>query len=100
SFVLGRLAGRVQRGESAAVKRVVGAHHDVAAVPAPLAGQLDGALVGLRARVAEEDAAARGAADETVEAGGDVRRDLVAECVRYVAKGVRLFRERVGQLGM
>ena len=57
-LVLGRLAGGVQRGERAAVERAVGADHDVAAAPAPLAGQLDGALVGLGAGVAEEHLAA------------------------------------------
>ena len=67
-LVLGRLAGGVQRGQGAAVERAVGADHDVAAVAAPLAGQLDGALVGLGARVGEEHLAA--AAEQAVEGRG------------------------------
>ena len=58
-LVLGGLAGGVERGEGAAVERAEGAHDDVAAPAAELAGQLEGALVGLGAGVGEEHLAAR-----------------------------------------
>ena len=53
-LVLGRLAGRRQRRQRAAVEAAVGAHHHVATAAAELAGQLQRGLVGLGAGVAEE----------------------------------------------
>ncbi len=56
-LVLGGLARGVQGGERAPVEAAVGGHDHVAPRrrAAPLAGELDGALVGLGAAVAEED---------------------------------------------
>ena len=93
-LVLGGLAGGVQRGERAAVERAVGADDDVAAPAAPLAGQLDGALVGLGARVAEEDLAAP--AQQPVEGAGHVGPDVGAEQVRHVQEGAGLLGQGVG----
>ena len=56
-LVLLGLAGGVEGGQGAPVERAVGADHRVAARTAPAAGQLEGALVGLGAGVAEEDLA-------------------------------------------
>ena len=100
-LVLGGLAGGVQRGERAAVEGAEGAHDDVAAPPTELAGQLDGALVGLGAGVGEEDlaapsAASRGGAEQAVEGGGDLRTDRGAEEVRHVQQGGGLLGDGLG----
>ena len=66
-LVLGRLAGGVERGERAAVEAAVGADTTTwRPRPPELAGELDGALVGLGAGVGEEHLAAgrRAVADE------------------------------------
>ncbi len=69
-------------------------HHDVPAPPAELAGELDGALVGLGAAVAEEHlpAGRLAVADEHVEGGGNVLARFGAEEVRHV-------QQRAGLLG-
>ena len=53
-LVLGRLPGRGEGGEGAAVEAAEGADDDVAAAAAVLAGELDRALDGLGAGVGEE----------------------------------------------
>src|SRR5437763_287459 len=53
-FVLLRLPRGMQRGQCAPVERAVGADDHMPAPATVLAGQLDGRLVGLGARVAEE----------------------------------------------
>ena len=93
------LAGGGERGQRAAVERVVGADHDMAAGTGPAPGQLERALVGLGARVAEEDLAAglAGAAvDEPVDGAGDLGRQRVAVEVRDVAERPRLLGHRFG----
>ena len=81
------------------MERAVGADDDVAAAPTELAGELDGALVRLRARVAEEhEPVAR--IDQTVERGGDILAGLGAEEVRDVQQRARLRVDRVGDDGI
>ena len=94
-LVLLGLAGGVQGGEGAAVERSVRADDDVATAAAPLAGQLDGALVGLGAAVAEEDPPRPGV-DEPVKSGRHVGADLVTKQIRDVQQGLGLGIQGVG----
>ena len=84
------------------MERAVRADHVVAFRPAVAlavaARQLDRALVGLGARVAEEHAAA--AAEQGVEPGGDLRLQVVVIEVRHVQQRARLVGDRVGDLGV
>ena len=102
-FVLGRLARGVQGGERPTVEGVPGAHHDVAAGPRPLAGELQGALVGLGPRVGEEHLAARrraATADQAVDGARQLGRHDVAEQVRHVQEGAGLLGQGVRHHGV
>jgi len=72
--------------------------------PRPAAGQLEGALVGLGARVAEEHPAADwlAVADEAVEGGGDLGTDGGAVQVRDVQQRAGLVTHGLcnGRVGM
>src|SRR6202034_790376 len=59
-LVLGGLTGRVQRRQRPTVERAVRRDHRVATTPAKATGELDRALVRLRARVGEEHLPASG----------------------------------------
>ncbi len=93
-LVLGRLAGGVEGGEGPAVERPVGADDLVAAVAAPFAGQLDGALVGLGPAVAEKDPAP--AAEQPVEGGRHLATGQGAVQVGDVQQGPGLLVQGVG----
>ena len=97
-LVLGGLPGGVEGGERASVEAAVGGHDHVAAATAEPAGQLDGALVGLGAGVAEEHLAAggRAVADQPVERRRHLWPDRGAEEVRHVQQRAGLGGERVG----
>ena len=82
------------------MERAVRAHDDVAPAATPLAGELDRALVGLGARVAEEHLTdglrPALAGDQRVDRGGDLGSDRRREEVRRVqqSRGLRGQRRR------
>ena len=97
-LVLLRLAGGVQRRQRAAVERAIRADHDVAAAATELAGELDRALVGLAAAVAEEHESP--ATEQLVEHGGHVLARLCREEVGHVQQRSRLLRDGIGDDGV
>ena len=92
-LVLGRLARRRQRRQRATVEAAVGAHDRVPAATAVLAGQLDGALVGLGAGVGEEHLALAGRSTSRIRSvirSGGRLGDRVGEQVADVPQRGRL----------
>ena len=85
------------------MERVVGADDDVAPRAGPSTSQLQGALVGLGARVGEEHLAAglpRPAVDQPVDGQRHLGTQLVAVEVGDVAERARLGRHGLGHHGM
>ena len=101
-LVLLGLASGVEGGQRAAVKGAVRADDDVTAGARPEPRQLEGTLVRLCARVAEEHAAPQrpAVADEAVERGGHLGSDRGAVQVGHVEQRAGLVAESVGDSGM
>ena len=101
-LLLLRLPGRRQGRERPAVERAVHGHDVVALLAAArlavAPGELDRALVRLRARVREEHASAP--AEERVEPGGQPGLEVVVIEVGDVRERARLVGERIGDGGM
>ena len=93
-LVLAGLARRVQRRQSPAVERAVGADDGVAPRTRPLARELDGALVGLGSGVRKEHPSA--ATEQAIEGArhlwgddGAVKIGDVQQCAGLLTDGVR-----------
>ncbi len=84
-LVLGRLSSGVERRQGPAVERLFSREHDVTSWPGPFSGQLDGSLIRLGPRVAEEHLPP--SPDELIERGGNLGAGNGREEIGDVQKG-------------